>query len=123
MEIAYVPNPCKGDKAKFEGSVVMKAPSYEERVELMLDANFSEFVNAKIDDMDNLKQDKTKFLKCMLQLVKKSYDYYVKVDIKEKGGKKTHYKSLDDLRYHKECADILQDVAMQLVNGFSMGND
>lgn len=112
MKKPYKPSQCKGDKSLFTGNVVLRMPAYEERMELLCDAELLDLA----DEEGQTKGDKKKQLKSMLQLVKASYAFYEKVEIKRRSDSK-EYKKLDDLRFNSECAEILQDVAMYLING------
>lgn len=114
----YTPQPCKAKNAKFKGEVVLKIPSYEDRLEMI--AENPEILEAAGQDQENKSGISTKNLKIMLAMIKWSYKFYEKVDItRSKDGKR--FDSLDCLRYDKECQDIIQDVATQLSQGFELG--
>lgn len=113
-EIVYTPAPCKGDKAEFSGQVILNVPSYEERMEIMLEADMLSV------SQDEAGVDKAKSLKMMMEMVKASYRFYKKVDITHKPSK-TKFDSLDDLRYSPKGAAILNDVATYLLNADGLG--
>lgn len=112
MKQPYKPLPCQGDKAEFSGNVVLRLPAYEERMEIMVECDFLDMTSEEGKVTGSKKQQ----VKSMLKLVKASYEFYEKVDIKRKSDGKA-FKSLEDLRYDHSCAEILQDVANWLLNG------
>ncbi len=116
----YRPKPCEGKKALFEGEVVLRLPSYDERMDLLID-NPDFF-----DDDEKPKSKKDK--KVNLETLKKSravcewsYKFYKKVDIKRKSDG-YHFKSLSDLQISSDCTSIIADVANRLSVGFELGN-
>jgi len=116
MNTEYTPKPCTGNDAKFKGSVVLRVPTIDERLEYMADAEVPD-----ASDLEAGNVDQKQAVRSQLKLMKLSYDHYVKVDIKRVKDKK-HYQEVDDLRYDSECQSILQDVANKIVAGFSLGN-
>ena len=116
--IKYVPSQCKGDDATFKGCVVLKTPSIEERMEFMI----------KMADYDNPTEDEptikrqAALIKKSLEMMKMSYQYYVKIDLKRiKDDKK--FKTLDEMRYDPDCQRILQEISGKIVEGFHLGNE
>lgn len=113
--IVYKPNVCKGDNPLYTGQVIVRVPSYEERTELMLEADV-------IDNPEELKKDKRASLRAMAKLVKASYDYYKRVDITHVETS-TKFKSVDDLRYSPLGSLILQEVATYLLRADGLGKN
>lgn len=112
MKKPYKPLACKGEKAKFSGDVVLRMPAYEERMEILCEADFLDLT----DESGSVSGSRKQQVQAMLKLVKASYAFYEKVDIKRKSDGK-EFKKLEDLRFDSECAEILQDVANYLLQG------
>ena len=115
MNTEYVPKQCEGKDAKFKGSVVLRVPTVDERLEYMAESEIP-------DVKDNESLDQKAAVRSQLKLMKYSYEHYVKVDITRIIDKKK-YSSVEDLRYDSECQSILQDIANKVVAGFSLGNE
>lgn len=111
--VVYKPEPCKGEGALFSGQVVVSVPSYEERMELMLEADM-------LDNEDVKNIGKNEAARMMLKMVKASYPFYERVDVTHKESKQ-HYKSVDDLRYSPNAGAILNDVATYLLKADGLG--
>jgi hypothetical protein len=108
----YVPKACRGKEAIFTGEVVIKIPSFEDRIDLM---TASEAGQKKQDEMSQIE-----LLQQTKKLVQASYPFYVKVDITHKATKK-HFASADELRYSAKTSEILSDVAAYLLNADCLG--
>jgi hypothetical protein len=118
MKTNYVPSACKGKDAKFKGSVVLRVPTIDERMQYLVDAD----MNVDTDEEGKPGGSMLDKAKTQLALLKLSYGHYEKVDIERVRDKKK-YKSLDDLRYDSECQGLLVDVANKIAAGFSLGNE
>lgn len=106
-------------KATFSGTVVLRKPYYEERLELSANPDVIDMINQEKKDDD--KKMTPGQMKTVISMVKWSYPFYVKVDLKRlKDG--AHFESLEMLRYDPTCGPILQDIAMKLSYGFELGN-
>lgn len=114
MEVTqtYTPKACIGKEAQFSGQVVMRVPSYEERIDLMTETGSIE--------LENQEMPKSQMLKMTKALVEASYPFYVKVDLTYKPTKKV-FTSADELRYSAKTAGILTDVATWLLNADILG--
>lgn len=108
----YVPKACQGEDAAFTGEVILKMPSFEDRIDLMSASDLGGKPQEEMTQIELLQQTKA--------LVQASYPFYVKVDITHKETKK-HFASADDLRYSAKTAEILSDVAAHLLNADSLG--
>lgn len=108
MNISFIPEACVGEKAQFEGALVIRLPSAEERCDYMAEANIN-FAEVR-EGINN------SALKPMGMLIRKSYDHIVKVDLKKKSdGKKVN--SIEDLKYDPDCFGILTEIAGKLMSG------
>jgi len=115
MEIKYVPTACRGEEKVFEGSVTIKAPSFDERYGYIDESGFKFNEDGEISG--GMEQ-----IKAIRNLVKSSQSHYVKVEIKHKETGK-EFKCFEEMAYDNRCDPILTEVAMNLLNGFSLGND
>jgi len=114
MNLEYVPEDCKGEKAKFDGKVILKMPSFQQRHLYMTECNFG-----TVKDSTNLAANKDN-IKSIVTLVEKSKDHYVKVDlVKKSDGKK--FAKFDELTFDPDCDGILREVAMAMLQGFQAG--
>ena len=115
MEIKYVPTACRGKKAIFEGSVTIKAPSFDERYGYIDESGFKFNEDGEMSGgMDQIK--------AIRNLVKSSESHYTKIQIKHKETGK-EFKTFKAMCYDNRCDPILTEVAMNLLNGFTLGND
>lgn len=112
----YTPKPCQGEKALFEGHVVLKVPSYEQRLEML--AAHPEIIDESQND-DNGKLTAAG-MTTMLSMIKWSYQFYSDVKISRLDDKQK-FKSLSDLKHSADCQGIIQDIATNLSKGFSLG--
>lgn len=114
MNQIYTPKACQGKDAAFSGQVIMRIPTYEERIDLMCESGS---VDASEGEMS-----KKQMLQMTKSLVSASYKFYVKVDITHKASKK-HFTTSESLRYSAKTAEILSDVATWLLNADSLGEN
>jgi len=113
MHTTYTPGPCTGENAAYEGQVVLKMPAYEERLEMLAD-------HPQILEQAENGENSASKMKTVLAMVKWSYKYYEKVEIKRlSDGHK--FDSLDSLRFDTGCQHIIQDIAIKLSQGFELG--
>ncbi len=121
MQVSYTPGPCKGDEAEFEGAVVLKAPTYEQRLEIAADPDLMEFLKDEEKAKGKKRDVKPQQLRTLIVMAKWSYQFYEKVDLKHRSTK-VHFNDLDALKCDPRCAPIIQDVATKLASGFELGN-
>lgn len=120
MNKIFTPKSCQGDKAEFKGDVVLRLPAYDERLEMMLESDLMAAVESAKDGGDTSKNKS--YLLALSKLVKISYPFYQKVNITRKSDKKA-YKSIEDLKYDPSCVGILQEIAMELAAGNTLGKN
>jgi len=115
MAIKYVPTQCRGENAIFEGSLTIKAPTFNERYTYIEESNFKYDADGEISGgMDQLP--------AIRKMVGASEKHYAKVEIKNKETSQA-YKSFADMSIDSACDPILIEIAMNLLNGFKAGND
>lgn len=114
MNISFTPSVCTDSvnekgvpvPATFDGTLVIRLPSAEERMEYMSEANIN------VEDLKSLKP--------MPYMMKKSYDHIVKIDLKKKSdGKKIS--TVDELRFDPDCFGIVTELAGKMMGGFVLG--
>lgn len=111
----YVPTLAKGDTPTFEGSVLLKTPSFDDRFRFVEECGFETTVEGVIDSSQ-------KQIKPMRTMVKISEEFYKKVSLK-KLSDGTVYKSFDDLSFDPECTMILIEIASTLMGGKSLSKN
>ncbi len=124
--VTYTPAPCEGEDAEFKGEVVLRAPSYEDRLEMAANPALMDYLKQqeapeKKKKRDDDSQAKADQVKMMIAMVKWSYGFYEKVDITRiKDG--VRFTDVEKLRHDPSCGGILQDCATKLSQGFELGN-
>jgi len=108
MNISFIPESCKGEAALFEGSLVIRMPTADERCDYLAEANIN-FEDLKV-------AGGTAYLKPVASMMRSSYEHIVKIDLKKKAdGKKIT--TVDDLKYDNDCFGILSELATKMTNG------
>ena len=90
----------------FEGIVILKVPKYTERLKYMRECG----IGKKDSEIDQLK------------LIKIGIDHITKVELIRKEDKHV-FKSVDDLEYDKDGADVLSSIANDIVSGIRLGEN
>jgi len=106
----FVPSICKKEGSTWEGYVVIKAFSFDEKFEFLqsLDLNSeSEAVKGNIE--------RTR------QMVKLSEKFYVEVSLKNLATEEV-VNSFDDMSYCEDLHETLIEVGTKLLTGFKVGN-
>ena len=111
---------------KFKGCVTLKIPNFFERQELkniLMDAVLKDGET----DIEAIKSDHKnvnvkELLKKMAVLVEKSVPFYQAVEI-ESVETGVFYKSFDDMSCDRDCEAIIQEVAQELANGFTLSKN
>ncbi len=112
--IKFVPEVCKGEAATFDGYIDFAALSFDQRCEYL------EKVGTKVGEDGKLESVSDR-IALMRSLVATSKAHYLVVDLTKKSTGEV-YKSFDDMTYDPDCYPILNEVAMLLIQGLSMGN-
>ena len=114
MEIDYIPSQCKGEGKSFEGSMKIKLPSFDQKYLYMEQSGFS--VNEKGEFESGMKQ-----IPAIRKMVGFAKDHIISVSLKKiQSG--VEFKAYDEMIYDGDCDAILIEIAMQLMNGFKVGN-
>lgn len=112
--IKYVPKACEGDDATFEGFVMMKTLSFDDKYELFENSNVA---NLKESVEKTTTSDQMKMIRTM---VKNSEKFYESVSLRKKSTGE-EFKSFEDLKYDDDAHIVLIDIATALLNGFKLG--
>lgn len=108
----FVPSCCKGDNAAYEGSIVLRLPTFEERFDYM---------EKCVEAEGEKKSDVSNYIKSTKLMVSLSKSHYESVDIKHKESGE-HFKSFDDLQYNPDMHAVMIEVGTMFIQGFKLGN-
>ena len=113
--IKIVPTVCKGDNAAWEGFVVLRLPTFDEKFDYL------ERLQVTVKDDGTVEGDAHQKLKSVREMVKMSQAHYVEVSLK---NKKTgeEVKSFDDIQYVEDLHSAMVEIAAMMLNGFKVGN-
>lgn len=112
-EIKFIPKMAQGEEKAFDGYVVIRLPSFDERYEALENAGFEESGDGGYEVSGS------KF-KAMRKLVSETAKLYKEVNLVhiESGAEA---KSLDDMLHNSYFDSILVEVATKLMTGFQVG--
>lgn len=113
--VSFVPSVCKGDGATFEGSIVVRFPTFDEKFD------YIEQLQVVVNDDGSVEGDQKAKLKSIREMVKLSAKHYVEVSLKRKADGE-EFKSFDDMQYADDLHAVLVEVAGMMINGFKVGN-
>jgi|688.fasta_scaffold651794_2 hypothetical protein len=113
--VTIVPTVCKGKAAKWEGSVMLRLPTFDEKYE------YIERISIDVDDDGSVQASKAKQIAGVREMVKISQKHYEKVDLKHKETGEV-ISSFEEMQYSEEMHAVLIEVAGMLLNGFKVGN-
>jgi len=116
MNIEYVPESCKGESPIFSGSVVLRAPTFDERYSYLEDSGFI------MDEEGEVKKSMLKGLSAVRKVVAMSVKHYLKVDMKRISDG-YEFKSFEDLSTDDDGHKVLIDVGLKILNGFKAGKN
>lgn len=115
--VNFVPECCKGDDASFEGSITLRKPTFDERMDFL-----EKIDDDIVDDSGNVSKGKISGkLKMLRSLVKESQKYYVAIVLKHKESGEA-INSFEDLAAESDAAPILIEVANYFIKGLKVGN-
>lgn len=122
MNIGFVPSVCKGDNATFKGSIIIRVPTFFEKMEYQekADLNFAAF--EKLSQEGLTQSEKLDIMKSISPSIRKlaemSVKHYVKIDLERvSDGKK--FSSFEDMSYEPDCGEIIMEVANGLLTQFA----
>jgi hypothetical protein len=111
--IDFIPEACKGDSAKFEGSVVLRAPTMAERAKY----RFMAFSKLKGDPFgEQTTADKLEQVVAMAEVCEVTKDHIKEIHIRRKSDG-YEFKNYEELSCDYECEAILIEIATQMVKG------
>lgn len=123
MEYQYVPSQCKGEKAKFEGSI--KMPMLPRSTQLRYQAECHFMYDS--DDKGQVKASSSResVMHNMLAIAK-AYDFAAKhikdVNLTHKESGKSHTKWAEAV-CDRDFDEVTQEAALHLVSGVSLGKN
>ena len=113
--VNVVPTICKGKAAKWEGSVTLRLPTFDEKYE------YIERISIDVDDEGNVQASKAKQISGIREMVKISQKHYEKVELKHKESGEL-ISSFEEMQYSDDMHAVLIEIAGMLLNGFKVGN-
>lgn len=117
MEITFTPEICSGDTAEYSGQIVMKMPTYIERLEIYESQGLD--LSGGKEGIES--EAKKKGLSMLKHAASQLPKYVMSVDIirKSDGFK---FDSLELLSYDSDLGPVMQECALKLVGRFNVGN-
>lgn len=106
----YVPDVCKGDDAKWQGSVTLRMPTFDEKCEIVESLDFK-------DNDSSVKSN----IAITRQLVKISEKFYVAVDLSSKDGSASA-KSYQDMQEEFQLHGVLVAIGSLVFEKINLGN-
>lgn len=123
MKNHYVPSVCLGDDAEYEGTITLRAPTYDERLDMLEmldlldpDAETAEEMTQKAKE--KAQKNQTKVLR---YLGKKLPDFLEKVDIRRKSDGYL-FDSWDKLQHDSDMIPVIREASTKLVGKYQVGD-
>lgn len=113
--VSFVPTICQGENPKMTGSVVLRVPTFNEKMRYMREPGFDISEKGEIDMGPAMKR-----LEFIARFVELSEAHYVSVSLKKSDGQEI--KSYQEMQDDDECHPILMEIGGLLLGGFKMGN-
>lgn len=114
--VKIIPSICKADGSNWEGHVIMRLPTFDEKFE------YIEAIGADIDEEDSVKKEsKMSQIKKVRSLVKLSLKHYQEVNLKNKATGEL-VESVDAMQYVDDLHAVMAELAGKLIEGFKVGN-
>ncbi len=106
----FVPSICKKDGSTWEGYVVIKAFSFDEKFEFLQELDLSSDAQETKGNIERTRQ-----------MVRLSEKFYIEVALKNLATEE-EIKSFEDMSYCEELHETLIEVGTKLLTGFKVGN-
>ena len=113
--VKIVPAICKAEGSNWEGHVIMRLPSFDEKFEYM------ESLEIEVSETGEVESNRGSRLKQVRKMVKMSLPHYVEVNLKNKITQE-HVQSVDEMQYVEELHPTMTEIAGSLIGGFKVGN-
>lgn len=110
MDVKYIPSVCQSENPTFQGHVMMRVPSFEERYQFIEDSGID------VSDEGGLERKGSNF-SIIRNMVKHSAKFYQAVELKRVSDG-MEFKSFEDLSLDPDCDAILIEVAREVRMGF-----
>lgn len=121
MQKSFIPEATKVEGSIFTGDVIIEIPSYDERMDMMMDSGLTEALQEKAANLDNESyKPGMSYHKALNNCVKLSYSRYVKINLTRKKDKKV-YKDIEEFKYDPDAGVILQEIALKIATGSILG--
>jgi hypothetical protein len=113
--VKIVPAICKLEGSNWEGHVIMRLPSFDEKFEYM------ESLEIEVSASGEVETNKGSRLKQVRKMVKMSLPHYVEVNLKNNATGE-HVQSVEEMQYVEDLHPTLTEIAGSLIGGFKVGN-
>ena len=108
-EITFELDCCKGEAAKFSGTVTMQIPSFSQRYEIISQSGLVQQGEGEIRHEN---------VEGLIKVVDKAMPLIKAVNLVKLDGM-VEIKSVDDLIYDSACDVVLFEIGAKILNGFS----
>lgn len=115
MELEYVPKACRGDKAKFQGSILLRVPTFDEKYQYIEESGF------ELED-DGTVRASIKQIGALRKIAKLAEKHCLKVTL-EKLDDKKKISSYQEMTEDPDCEALILELATGLLNQFKPGNE
>lgn len=114
--VIFVPSICKGDDAKWEGEVVLRLPTFDEKFD------YIDQMNVEFTDDGSVEISKsTERMRQVRKMVSLSEKHYVSVKLKAKDGS-SEANSFEEMQYEQDLHEVLIEIGSKILHGFKAGN-
>jgi hypothetical protein len=113
--VKIVPAICKLEGSNWEGHVIMRLPSFDEKFEYM------ESLDIEVNSSGEVDTSKSSRIKQVRKMVALSLPHYAEVNLKNKVTGE-HVQSVEEMKYVEELHPTMTELAGSLIGGFKVGN-
>lgn len=117
--VKIVPSLCKQEGSQWEGHVIMRLPSFDEKMEYF--EELGEEIDASGELAIGVKETTSSRAKKIRKMVSISEKHYQEVYLKNKSTGEI-VNSLEELKYVADLHPVLVEFAGKLAEGFKVGN-
>lgn len=117
--VKIVPSLCKQEGSAWEGHVIMRLPSFDEKMEYIQE--LGEDIDADGEVGSVKKESPVAKIKQIRKMVAVSAKHYQEVHLKDKTTGLL-VQSFDEMQYLEELHSVLIELSGKLVEGFKVGN-
>lgn len=113
--VTFVPSACRGESPTLTGELVLRVPTFSEKMRYMKDMGVDFSNKAELESLGVGRN-----LELISKLVDLSAAHYVSVSLKKLNGEEI--KSYEAMQDEEECHPVLSEIGGMLIGGFKLGN-